>query len=384
MFVTGGDPAGLARALADRLDGPGLRVAFVFADRRLDPSLFAQLQAALPAPVVGCTAFGLLGPGEATGGAPAAVGLGLYGDWVRVGVGIASQLSSGLPPGQSSGALVRGRHAVQQAAEALGTTVEALDPARHVALTLVDGCCEHAEAFVIGSAASAPQIRFSGGGASTDLAGAWQDHQPATSYVWANGEVLADAGLVVMLESDLAFHAVRSSHLVPTELRTVVTAVRGRVIEQLDGRPAAPRLRALLATIGDQLAEPRPVHAFARYIDDVPYVRSVFGVAGDRLLLTTAVEAGHVLRVMRPGDLLETTRYALATAAARVGGTMAAFVAFSGVGRHAEAALTGRDRELAAALAEHPTIGLHTLCEQAGMLLVNHTLTGLAIGAPKP
>ena len=202
--------------------------------------------------------------------------------------------------------------------------------------------------------------------------------------MWANGEVLSDAGVVVVLDSDQPFHAVTSAHLVPTELKTVVTAVAGRVIEQLDGRPAAPRLRQLLAGIGDRLDEPRPAHAFARYLDGVPYVRSLYRVAGDHLVLTCAVEAGHVLRVMQPGDLIGTTRRDLATAATRVGGSIGAFLAFSSMGRHAEAVARGTDHELAAAYAACRTVGFQTPSEQSGMLLVNHTLTGLAIGAPKP
>jgi hypothetical protein len=367
-FAAGGDPGRLAGVIADHLAGPELRVAFVFADRRVEPSVFPAIEAAIAAPVVGCTASGVIGPGAAHDGPPAVVALGLAGGWLRVGVGLAAELARG--------ALVRGRYAVQQAADALGLAVDALDPARHAALTLVDGCGEQEEAFCIGSAATAPQIRFSGGAASADPAG----HHAA--QVWANGELRAGAGIVIVLDSDYPFHAVRSSHLLATELRTVVTATRGRAIDQLDGHPAAPRLRELLATIGHQLDEPRPVHAFARYVDGVACVRTLHGVDGDRLILATAVEAGHVLRVMRPGNLLETTRTSLATAAERVGGTMAALLAFSGVGRHAEAALQGHASELAAAYAAYPTIGFHTRSEQTGMLLVNHTLTGLAIGAP--
>jgi len=368
-LVTGGDSAALARALADRLSSPALRIAFVFADRRLDPAAFAGIERAVSAPVVGCTTVGVLGRDVTAGAAPAAVGLGFYGDWVRVGVGVASELPSG--------ALGRGHEAVHQAAAALGTTVDALDPGRHVAITLLDGRCGHEEAFCIGSAASAPKIRFVGGGASSDL------EQDLPTYVWVNGEVLSDAGLVILLDSNHPFYAVTSSHLVPTELKTVVTSATGRVIDELDGWPAAPRLRQLIASLGDVLDEPRPSHSFARYIDGVPYVRSLYSIVGTRLVLASAVETGHVLRVMRPGDLIQTTKHDLAAADQRVGGTMAAFLAFSCVGRHSEAAIRGREPELAAAYAAYPTVGFQTLCEQSSMLLVNHTLTGLAIGAPK-
>ena len=367
--MTGDDPAKLASALVEQLASPELRVAFVFADRRLDPAAFAGMERALSAPVVGATTVGVLGAGAPAGDVPAAVGLGLYGGWLRAGIGIAPELSQA--------ALSRSHEAVVRAAAALGTTPDALDPGRHVAITLLDGECSAQEAFCIGSAACAPKIRFLGGGASSAL-----DHDPP-ARVWARGEVLSDAGVVVVLDSELPFHAVSSCHLVPTELKTVVTSATGRVIDELDGWPAAARLRQLIGRLDDQLEEPRPTHAFARYIDGAPYVRSLHHVSDGRLVLTSTVETGHVLRVMRPGNLIETTKQALGAAAERVGGTMAAFLAFSCVGRHSEAVIRGRAHELASVYAAYPTVGAQTLCEQSSLLLVNHTLTGLAIGAPR-
>jgi hypothetical protein len=318
--------------------------------------------------VVGCTTVGVIGPGSADDH-PAASGLGLYGDWIRVGVGVAGELSKS--------ALTRSRDAVRQAAHQLGTTAEQLDPGRHIGVTLVDGRCQHEEAFCIGSAAAAPQIRFIGGGASTD------PDLDRKTYLWAHGRAISDAAVVVVLDSDQPFCAVTSSHLVPTTLKTVVTAATGRMIDELDGRPAAARLRQLIGGIGDVLDEPLPLHSFARYIDGMPYVRSLQRVIGNHLVLASAVETGHILHIMRPGDLIRTMRRDLAGAAERVGGAMAAFLAFSCIGRHAEAALRGIDRDLAAAFAAHPTVGFQSASEQSGMLLVNHTLTGLAIGALK-
>jgi hypothetical protein len=373
VFVAGRAPAELARALADRLAGPGLRIAFVFADCQLDPAGLAGLHRELGAPVVGCSAAGVIGP-RPPGAEPGVAALGLYGDWVRVGIGVATDLSGA--------ALTHSHDAVHRAAAALGTSADALEPGRHVAITMVDGRYDREEAFCIGTAAAAPRIRFVGGCTSTDHGDRAPSRTPQTA-VWVDGEVLTDAGVVVVLESEHPFHAVSSAHLVPTELRTVVTGVSGRVIEQLDGRPAAPRLRQLIASIGDRLDEPRPAHAFARYLDGVPYVRSLHEIAGDHLVLTCAVEPGHVLRVMQPGDLLGATRRDLATATTRVGGGIAALLAFSSTARHDEAIARGTDHELAAAYAACCAVGFHTPSEQSGMLLVNHTLTGLAIGAPK-
>jgi hypothetical protein len=374
--ASGTDAEIVARELASGIAGDGLRFVVVFADWRIDPTTLARdLQRALsPAPVVGCTTVGVIGgPAPPADGVPysgstTARAVGLYGDWLRVGVGVAPELPKS--------ALARGRDAVSHAASALGTTASALDPSRHIAFTLVDGTSGHEEAFCIGSAAAAPQIRVVGGSAATEVGSSRK------AFVWAMGEAVADAAVVVVLDSELPFEPVTSSHLRRTEAKTVITAASGRTIDELDGRPAAERLRALVSELGEQLDEQRPwSYTFARFIGGTPYVRSMTGISGSRIQLASAVEVGHVLHVMRPGDLIGKTRRDLATAAARVGGEVAALLAFSCIGRHWEAAARGQEHALDAVYAAYPTAGFQSYGEQTGMLLVNHTLTGLAIGA---
>jgi hypothetical protein len=84
---------------------------------------------------------------------------------------------------------------------------------------------------------------------------------------------------------------------------------------------------------------------------------------------------------MRSGDLIGTTRRELATAADRLNNSIGALVAFSCLARHWEATARGLDTAIDAIYANYPTTGFHSLGEQAGMLLVNHTLTGLAIAS---
>ena len=181
-----------------------------------------------------------------------------------------------------------------------------------------------------------------------------------------------------MIESALPFAVVQSTHVVPTNIKTVVTAAAGRSIVELDGFPAASRLAALVDHLGP-LGAPRTQYSLARYVDGIPYVRSIANIEGECLQLASAVEPGQVLRIMQPGDLIGQTKKDLAAAAERVGG-MAAFLAFSCIGRHWEAAARGLSGELAQAYAQYPTIGFQSFGEQSGMLLCNHTLTGLAIG----
>ncbi|MDQ3365407.1 MAG: hypothetical protein M3680_08270 [Myxococcota bacterium] len=369
VVAAGAETEQVAREIVDALQAPDLRVAFVFADWRYDARVLARItqRGLAPATVVGGTTVGVIGRGAPIR-SMAAVGLGLYGDWVHVGVGVAPDLPSS--------ALTRSRDAVHRAALSMGRSAAGLDPSRHVAVTLVDGRCGQEEAFCIGSAAAAPQICFVGGCASTDLQA---NRHPE---IWVQGEVISDAGLVLVLESELPFEPVRSAHLLATESKTVVTGASGRVIEELDGKPAASRLRELVRLIGDPLDIP-PSHTFARYVDGEPYVRSITHLVDEQIHLSSAVEAGHVLRIMRPGDLIGTTTTDLASVVDKVGGNLGALLAFSCMGRHCEARARNLERELAGVYGQYGAVGYQSLGEQSGMLLVNHTLTGLAIGAPK-
>ena len=367
MTARGFDAAIVAKELAENLRGSDLQLVIVFADWRIDPVVLARaMQTALPAPVVGCQTIGVI-----AGNSASAAAIGFYGDWLRVGIGIATELSKS--------ALEHSRDAVHAAAAALGTKADALDPQHHVAITLVDGKSGVEEAFCIASAATAPQIRVVGGCAATEVASSRR------AYVWANGEVLADAGIVVLLDSKLPFEAVTSQHMTATSVKTVVTGASGRTISELDGRPAAQRLHELVRDLGGTLDESKPSeYCFARFIDGTPYLRSMIGIEGTQVHLACAVEEGHVLRLMHPGDLIGQTRKDLAATAERVGGKIQALLAFSCIGRHWEAASRGIEGELADSYAVYPTIGFQSYGEQTGMLLVNHTLTGLAIGDEQP
>lgn len=372
VSARGEQPELVAKELGEKLVAPDLKLVVVFADWRLDPTaLVGALQRVLGrVPFVGCTAIGVVGSVGLDG--PTTVALGLYGEGLRAGVGIATELSKH--------ALARSRDAVDRAAHALGFRCEQLDPTRHVAFTLAEGSAQIEEAFCIGSAAAAPQIRVVGGAASTELDATGALPLGPTA-VWAHGEVMADAGVAVMLELARPFEAITSCHLVPTELKTVVTAANGRTIEELDGVPAPRRLAELLDKLGVQFDANKPTtYSFARVIDGVPYVRSIRHVERDRIQLASGVEPGHVLRIMKPGDLIALTKRDLAAAKERLG-SIDALLAFSCVHRDWEAKGRSLAAEHAAVYDAYPTTGFQSFGEQTGMLFVNHTLTALAIGA---
>ncbi len=370
VVVSGHDPDVAAAAIARACGDPTPQLVIVFATWRCDPIALAKaLAAALPrSRVIGCTTRGEI----ATGGdhEDTVVALSLASPSLRVGVGVAPELSRHV--------LRSSRAAVVEAAAELGRAPEELERLRHVAITMIDPRARVQESFCLGVAATASRIQFVGGAASDGHA------DPAVTRVFCDGQVHADAAVVAILETALPFAVLQIEHMIPTEIRTVVTRAdpERRLILELDGHPAAARYRALIARAGgpavvdDQVAASYP---FATYVGGAPYVRSVVRLEGDALAMVVAFDPGAVLRLMRAGDLVGATERAFASACAEVG-EPGALIAFSCVARHIEATARGCRAELARIYDRVPMIGFHSLGEQAGPLMVNHTLTGLVIG----
>lgn len=375
-------PARAPRQVADDLaswlepDADSLVLAFVSSELRPAEVASELARALAPGRVVGCTSIGEIA-GPVTTGTAVALRL----DRSRVGFGV------GLAAGLSRGPLQAARAAVIEASAGLGLTPEHLDPARHVAITLVDGRSAMVEGFCLGSAATAPRIGFVGGAAS-DASDAPRSAagpgRPELAAIFHDGVAHRDAGLVVMLAPTGSFEVITSEHMMPTPLRVVVTGAdpSRRVVFELDGQPAARRYAEVIRQAGANgpldtaLAARFP---FAIYVNGRPYVRSVSVVAGDELRLAAAVDQGAVLRIMRPGDLVAQTRGALAGTHTRVG-ALDAVITFSCLGRHIEAVSRGATGALDDVYAMLPVCGFHSFGEQSGPLLVNHTLAALALG----
>lgn len=370
-------PHQTARELAEALAPTprSLVIAFVSSSLEPGPVAAALAEHLAPARVVGCTSIGEISGPVSTGTAVAVV---VDGDRVRFGVGCARELSRG--------PLKAGRAAVVEAASALDLAPEQLDPARHVAITLVDGRSPMAEGFCLGSAATAPRIGFVGGAASDHLeVPRHGTDDPRLAAVFHDGQAQRDVGLVVVLAPASSYEVITSEHMVPTPLRVVVTSAdpTRRLVHELDGHPAARRYAEVIRAAGgngpldNALASRFP---FAVYVGDRPYVRSVSGVSGDDLYLAAAVDQGAVLRVMRPGDMVTQSRNALAGVTSRLG-SVDAVLTFSCLGRHREAMSRGAIGALDEVYATLPLCGFHSFGEQAGALLVNHTLAALALGS---
>src|SRR5262249_38236606 len=160
---------------------------------------------------------------------------------------------------------------------------------------------------------------------------------------------------------NLPIAIIKSEHMRPTGKKTVVTQASGRLVFELDGRPARERYAQLLGVrdseLTRELAGSRP---FACRVAGASYVRSVSRIEPNALRFACAVAPGTVLELMEPGDLIGETQQALAQARSAAGGELAAVVAFNCLGRFLEAEQSGLVDRLGEAYAAHPVVGFNT------------------------
>lgn len=356
--------------LAAQLAGCECSLVLVLAHHRLDLGTIADaIGRVTRAPLVGCSTTGVIGAAQPGATQPVlepmATAVGISSAWSRAGIGVATELGRN--------AVANARAATLEAAAQLGLSADQLDPEHHVGLSLFDGRGGQEESFCVGSAGAAPQLKFVGGVA-------WAE--PTSANLALGSRRLTDAGIVVLLESARPFRVISSVHVEPSPIRCVVTASHGRRILELDGYPAFSRYHRLLRELGapnlpfEVLA---PGYPLAMYLHGTPYIRSIRAAQGEVLELTSAISSGQVLRLMQPGDLIGATERDLAGADAALGG-IELLLAFSCVSRRRDAAHRNLQDALDAAYRRYPVIGFDSHGEQLGMVLVNHTLSGLAIG----
>lgn len=291
----------------------------------------------------------------------------LEASWCRVGVGVAEL---------KNGPIACGQRAVEDAIHALGSTTAQIGP-DHVAVTLLDGSSGYAESFCLGTATVAPGLKVVGG-----ALGSRHYADGTRPAIWLGKQQLDCLGLVILIESKRKLVSIESIHVEPSDRRTIVTACTGNHIVELDGMPASSRYLELLNGIAEHqvLPDTPTLYPFGWYSRGRPYLRSVMRVHEDYLDMAGTVTRGQVLRLMKPTDIVVATQRDIAAADAVLGGCVG-WLAFSCLEREFEARLNACLPALRTEYFALPCFGFESLGEQSGMMWVNHTLTGLAIGA---
>ncbi|NLH82651.1 MAG: hypothetical protein GX458_17660 [Phyllobacteriaceae bacterium] len=244
------------------------------------------------------------------------------------------------------------------------------------ALTLLDGLCQREEVILSALQRALNDIPLVGGSSGDDLS--FQN-----TFVVTDGEVLRDAGLLLLIASTRPFRVFKSDHFEPTARKLVVTACDPdkRVVSELDAEPAWEAFAAATGldqeeASGDQFA----AHPLLVRVGGEYYCRSIQKMNMDgSLSFYCAIDTGVVLTVAETRDMVRSLEETLSRLSTDLGG-IDFVLGFDCIHRRLEAErhqITGRIYEL---FRRFRVVGFNTYGEQFGAMHLNHTFTGVAFG----
>jgi hypothetical protein len=358
------DEATIADALIAGVGPDPATIVMFYGSDRPGASLSRRLAAAYPkAALIGCMGASELSTGQYA--AQSVVAAGLPRALVKRAAVACADYSEGLERG------------IERAVRVLEQTfgrLSALDPATHVGLIFLDSnhAIEERTHVVLGN--HAPLLPFVGGSSC-------RFGFDRSEIVTSTGATTHGCGLMV-LELACPFHVSRSCHFGPTSARFIATRVEGRLLHELNGRPAAEVYAEYVGVARPSELNylnlmPNPIGLL---IDGEAWLRQVWPPiqSNGTIHLGCAVAEGSELYFMKPKTDLVTSMQAELAGVARVLGRPRGALFFDCVGRRSELEVTGTlDRYMQ--LPDFPMIGFNT----AGESWIGHmaqTLTALYFG----
>ncbi len=244
------------------------------------------------------------------------------------------------------------------------------------AMLLVDGLSNTEETLVAAVHWAVEHVPLIGGSAGDGLAfrGAVVVHE---------GRVMADAAVLILVETDIPFRVFKTQNFEPTPIKLVVTAAdtERRIVKELNAEPAAREYAAAIGLLPDDLGP----FSFASYplvvkVGGNYYCRSIRNMNEDgSLSFFCAIDEGLVFTVARPQDMLRATQDALNEVGREIGG-VDLVIGFDCVLRRLDA----ENRQIRHLMEElyrrNGVVGFHTYGEQFNAMHLNQTLTGIAFG----
>ncbi len=329
------------------------------------PALTARLRLALPSGcrVVGCSSAGELSSDGYRSGTVVAVGFPARS--FRAGVVVLRDISR-LPVSDWMSE-VRAFHA---------GFAPRLDHSTFGVL-LVDGLSKREDVLVATLDAAMPQTPVLGGSAGDGL-------EFSETCLVLDGEALTDAGLLCLIETDLAVHDVIFDHFQATATRMVVTRAEPdeRLILEINAEPAAEEYARLVGVRREDLSplvfaeHPLLVRMGGRY-----YVRAIREQTPEGgLRLMSAIETGMVMTLGRADDLTEGFEQMLAGLPAHP----ALVLSFDCILRRLAVEHAGLGTEIRDIFTRYNMVGFNTYGEQHNGMHMNQTFVGLAFLTPEP
>ena len=204
--------------------------------------------------------------------------------------------------------------------------------------------------------------------------------------VYHGGQFWQGAAVLALFETrSLAFEVFSAQHFVPSENKLVITLADPdrRLVYELNGQPAA---QAYASALGLETAQLGPRQFACRPLllemGEQLLPRGIWAHQPDgSLTMACSVEEGLVVSIANSTNPLLALERSLAEVGRRVA-EPAALVVFDCLLRRIELEARGLAAEVGQLLADRGAVGFSSYGEQLGPLHVNHTLTGLALGAP--
>lgn len=205
-----------------------------------------------------------------------------------------------------------------------------------------------------------------------------------TTWLGLNGKIRRNAALLALVRSRCPVKVFTVDHLVPTEIRMVVTAAdpARRIVTEINAEPAAVEYARLLGKDPNQLDTfTFAAHPVVVRLGDTHHVRSIKKVEDDgSLVFFSAIDEGMVLTLAEHQDMARHLDAALT----KLGKDRVPeqILGFDCLLRRIEAGQFQQTRAISDILTRHRVVGFNTYGEQFGALHVNQTLTGVAFYAP--
>ncbi len=206
----------------------------------------------------------------------------------------------------------------------------------------------------------------------------------ASTEVYAGGEFKSDRAVVVLIRTSRPWEAFKEHHFHPTTTKAVVTAAdpEKRLIEELNGEPAAIELARLLELSGPEALDPVILtkNPLMLRLGGSWFLRSIQGANSDHTLTSfCAVDVGMVLSIGESSDMGASLSKKLDNISSRLGHIQFT-LAYDCVQRRIELIANDQLDSVSSILSKHNALGFSTYGEQFGSVHINQTLTGIIIG----
>jgi hypothetical protein len=322
------------------------------------------------AEVIGCTTGGEFTDRAYTAGGVSV--LALPGAKVRRAAAAMAQYDRG----PSVEAAVRA--ATSEIARKLQVDLRELPPEHWVGVVLNEGLKGNEEEVNAVLGLVAPFLSFLGGSAGDNF-------KIQETAVFYDGMRSVNGSVFLLMELAVPYAILKTCSFEPTSTQLRIDRVQGRVVYEIDGRPALEVYAEKVGVKPEELQEQRfhqmvfSANPLGVVIDGEPWVRSPIAITPDGgIVFGCKLLEGSVLSLLRSTGLVPDTKAALARGAEQLGGRPSAGLLFNCAHRCMEIKFKHLEDEFCEAISHFPVSGFHSYGE-SWLAHMNQTLIALLI-----